>query len=110
MVAHLPCRGPAAGPGTVPGNGVGSGFANDLRQARRARSSYRRRTQARVTCPTLVTASRHDGGVAYSHAEDFRDTIPTARLVELSAPSHLFWLGTSRGEAASAVREFLAPS
>ncbi|MBJ2119897.1 alpha/beta hydrolase [Arthrobacter sp. MSA 4-2] len=88
----------------------GSGFANDLRQARRARSSYRRRTQARVGCPTLVTASRHDGGVAYAHAEDFRDTIPTARLVELPAPSHLFWLGPSRGEAAAAVRDFLAPS
>ncbi|RJU03292.1 alpha/beta hydrolase [Arthrobacter frigidicola] len=92
------------------GMASGSGFANDLRQARRARSSYRRRTQARIGCPTLVTASRHDGGVAYAHAEDFRDTIPGARLVELSAPSHLFWLGPSRGEAAAAVRDFLATS
>ena len=54
----------------------GSGFVNDLQQARRDRALYRRLVQTRITCPTLVTASRHDAGVAFAHAEDYADTIP----------------------------------
>ena len=46
----------------------GAGFANDLRQGRADRAGYRRAFQAQVTCPTLVTASRDDAGVAFAHA------------------------------------------
>ncbi|WP_092926807.1 alpha/beta fold hydrolase [Actinopolyspora alba] len=88
--------------------GSGSGFVTDLRQARPERSSYRESTLRSLPCPTLVTASRHDGGVAFEHAEDFGRTIPRVRLVETGAPSHFHWLGASRGSVSRAVREFLA--
>jgi pimeloyl-ACP methyl ester carboxylesterase len=64
--------------------------------------------QTRTTCPTLVTASRQDAGVTFAHAQDYVDTIPEAVLVELSAPSHLFWLGPAREEAQAAVIDFMA--
>lgn len=86
----------------------GTGFVNDLHQARRGRASYRRLVQTRTICPTLVTASRHDAGVAFAHAEDYAGTIPRATLVELSAPSHLFWLGPAYAEAQAAVSAFMA--
>jgi pimeloyl-ACP methyl ester carboxylesterase len=86
----------------------GTGFISDLQQARPDRASYRRLVQTRTTCPTLVTATRHDAGVAFAHAEDYADTIPGAMLVELSAPSHLFWLGPAREEAQAAVSAFMA--
>lgn len=86
----------------------GSGFVNDLQQARPDRASYRRLVQTQTTCPTLVTGSRHDAGVAFAHAEDYADTIPGAVLVELDAPSHLFWLGPAREEAQAAVSDFMA--
>jgi pimeloyl-ACP methyl ester carboxylesterase len=88
--------------------GSGTGFFNDLQQARPDRASYRRLVQTRTTCPTLVTATRHDAGVAFAHAEDYADTIPGAMLVELSAPSHLFWLGPAREEVQAAVSAFMA--
>jgi pimeloyl-ACP methyl ester carboxylesterase len=86
----------------------GSGFVNDLRQARPDRASHRRWVQTRITCPTLVTASRDDAGVAFAHAEDYAGTIPGAVLVELAAPSHLFWLGPAYAEAQAAVSAFMA--
>lgn len=86
----------------------GSGFVNDLQQARPDRASYRRLVQTRITCPTLVTGSRHDAGVAFTHAEDYAATIPGAMLIELAAPSHLFWLGPAREEAQAAVSAFMS--
>ena len=86
----------------------GAGFVNDLRQGRADRSSYRRLVQTEVRCPTLVTASRHDAGVAFRHAEDFTKTIPSATLVEVDAPSHLFWIGPARAQVEAAVHAFLA--
>jgi len=74
----------------------GSGFVPDMRQARAARSAYREAVLRPVPCPTLVTASRQDGGVAFRHAEDFVRTIPDSLLAETGAWSHLFWLGASR--------------
>jgi pimeloyl-ACP methyl ester carboxylesterase len=85
----------------------GRGFVNDLQQARSDRASYRRLVQTGITCPTLVTASRHDAGVAFAHAEDYARTIPGATLVELAAPSHLFWLGPAREEVQAAVSTFI---
>jgi hypothetical protein len=55
-----------------------------------------------------VTASRHDGGVAFHHAQDLAATIPGAVLRELTTPSHLFWLGPEASQARDAVTGFLA--
>lgn len=85
----------------------GRGFANDLRQATAATAQYRRWLLHQITCPTLVTASRHDGGVNFTHAEDFAATIPTAHLVELDSPTHLFWIGPHAKTAQQAVQNFL---
>jgi len=43
-----------------------------------------------------------------SDAEDLAQTIATATLVELDAPSHLFWIGPARAKIERAVRHFLA--
>ncbi len=83
------------------------GFALDLRQARAAGAGERRAALSRVACPTLITGSRRDGGVRFAHAESLAATIPGAQLTELDAPCHLFWLGPSREQAASAVASFL---
>jgi pimeloyl-ACP methyl ester carboxylesterase len=86
----------------------GSGFVSDLRQASAARSAYRASVMRSVPCATLVTASRHDRGVAFAHAEDFAATIPDARLVDIGAPSHVFWLGLARHAVSEAIRDFLS--
>jgi hypothetical protein len=86
----------------------GSGFVSDLRQASAARSAYRASVVRSVACATLVTASRHDRGVAFAHADDLVRTIPDARLVEIGAPSHLFWLGPARQAVSEAIRDFLS--
>ena len=85
----------------------GSGFVTDVRQASAARSAYRQAVLRSVPCPTLVTASRQDGGVTFTHAEDFARTIPDSRLAETSAWSHLFWVGESRRTVLDLVRSFL---
>jgi pimeloyl-ACP methyl ester carboxylesterase len=85
----------------------GTGFLNDVRQAGSDRARYRRLVQRMVACPTLITASRHDGGVAFSHAEDLASTIPGAQLMETDAPSHFFWLGPPRRRVLEAAASFL---
>ena len=86
-----------------------SGFVIDVRHAGPDGTSVRRRAQEQVACPTLVTASRYDAGVAWEHAEDFLATIPNARLVEIPAASHLFWIGPTKSQMISTIRQFLAP-
>jgi pimeloyl-ACP methyl ester carboxylesterase len=85
----------------------GAGFVVDLQQGHSERGAYRRLFQAKVSCPTLVTASRDDAGVAFAHAEDFAHIIPTATLVELDAPSHLFWIGPAHAQVQAAVSAFI---
>ncbi len=85
----------------------GSGFVSDLRQASAARSAYRASVLRSVPCATLVTASRHDRGVVFAHAEDFVRTIHDVRLVDTGAHSHLFWLGAARQAVSDAIRDFL---
>lgn len=85
----------------------GRGFVNDVRQASAGSSRYRRWMLQQVACPTLITGSRYDGGVAYAHAEDFATWIPRAQLVELPSPTHLFWLGPEAKAAERVVQEFL---
>jgi pimeloyl-ACP methyl ester carboxylesterase len=86
----------------------GSGFTTDLQQASPAQSADRAALLRSVRCATLVTASRHDRGVSFAHAEDFLRTIPNARLVDTGAHSHLFWLGTKRQTVSDAIRDFMA--
>jgi len=86
----------------------GSGFLLDCAQATPGRSAYRAAVLRRVSCPSLVTASRRDGGVSFAHSEDFVRLIPHARLVDTGASSHLAWLGPSRRTLVDAVAEFLA--
>ena len=85
----------------------GHGFVTDLAYAGTDHQQTRRTAQQRVTSPTLITASRHDRGVAWAHAEDLAATIPLARLEELPAPSHLFWIGPPRAHLLSTTRDFL---
>lgn len=87
--------------------GSGSGFVNDLRQARAKDAGQRRAALARVRSPALITASPHDGGVDYAHAEDFRAHLENSRLVELPSPTHLFWIGPGHDLVTDAVRHFL---
>jgi pimeloyl-ACP methyl ester carboxylesterase len=88
--------------------GSGSGFVTDVRQGAPGRSSYRQTVIGSVSCPTLVTASRYDGGVRFAHAEDFVRLIRTAELFETGAPSHFYWLGPSRAALSHAIRHFTA--
>ncbi len=87
----------------------GRGFVTDLSYAGADHEQTRRSAQRHVSCPKLVTASRQDGGVAWAHAEDFAATMPDARLVEVPAPSHLFWIGPLRTDLLAVIRDFLTP-
>lgn len=86
----------------------GRGFVIDLSYAGADDRQTRRTAQQRVSCPTLITASRQDRGVAWAHAEDLAATIPRARLAELPAPSHLFWIGPPSNDLLAITRELLA--
>jgi len=85
----------------------GAGFVTDVRQGSASRSHYRRTILQSVRCPTLVTASRRDGGVRFEHAEDFVRTIPSARLVETTAASHFYWIGPQRSALSATIHDFL---
>jgi pimeloyl-ACP methyl ester carboxylesterase len=78
----------------------GYGFRNDLRAAPDL--------TADVVQPTLVIATRHDGGVPFAHAEALAAGIPHAELVESHADSHLIWLGPDWPAIAARVRAFLS--
>ncbi len=86
--------------------GSGSGFVTDLRQGSSGRSAYRQAVLASVPCPTLVTASRHDGGVSFEHAKEFVRSISRAQLFETNAESHFYWLGPSRPALSQAIHDF----
>lgn len=84
-----------------------SGFVNDLQSAGRASEPARREALERVPCRSLITASPHDGGVAFAHATDFAAHIADVTLVELESPTHLFWIGPDSARCAAAVEEFM---
>lgn len=88
--------------------GSGSGFAADLRQGRPDDDGARHTLLRRVSCPTLVTGSRHDGAVSFAHALDLAEHIGDARLAELDSPTHLFWIGPHAAQVHRAVQSFLA--
>ncbi|MGY4856367.1 alpha/beta fold hydrolase [Cryobacterium sp. AP23] len=84
-----------------------SGFINDLRQGRSRDADARLNALGTVRCPTLVTGSRYDRGVAFVHSVDFASVIPGAVLVEVNSPSHIFWIGPERDRLASTVSAFV---
>lgn len=89
------------------GMGSGSGFTGDLRQARAVHTAARRTALERVTCPALVTTSLYDAGVGHEHAVNLHAYLRNSRLVELPAPTHLYWIGPGRETTLGAVKEFL---
>ncbi|OHV65582.1 alpha/beta hydrolase [Pseudofrankia sp. BMG5.36] len=77
----------------------GRGFLNDLRPTPDA--------TARIDQPTLVIATRTDGGVPFAHAQSLASTIRNAQLVESRAHTHLVWLGPDWLAIAERIRLFL---
>lgn len=75
------------------------GFLNDLRPTPDV--------TARIDQPTLVIATRTDGGVPFAHAQSLASTIRHAELVESRAPSHFVWLGADWPAIAERIRAFL---
>ncbi|NNG19042.1 alpha/beta hydrolase [Naumannella sp. ID2617S] len=98
----------AAARETFYGMDSGSGFLLDVRQGTAALATFRTAALARVGVPTLVTGSRHDAGVSWSHAESQARLIPGAELVDTEAPTHFFWIGPTRGRVTAAIERFLA--
>ena len=85
----------------------GRGFVRDLAQGRESGSAERERVQRAVAVPTLVTASRTDGGAPFAHALDLEATITGSRLVETGAPSHFAWIGAPRQVLLESLADFL---
>jgi pimeloyl-ACP methyl ester carboxylesterase len=77
----------------------GRGFLNDLRPTPDI--------TARIDQPTLVIATRTDGGVPFAHARSLVSTIRRAELVESRADSHFVWLGADWPAIAERIRAFL---
>jgi TAP-like protein len=77
----------------------GRGFLNDLRPTPDA--------TAGVDQPTLVIATRYDGGVPFSHAQALTAAISHAELVESQADSHFIWLGPDWPAISEKIRVFL---
>lgn len=77
----------------------GRGFLNDLRPTPDV--------TARIDQPTLVIATRTDGGVPFAHAQSLASTIRNAQLVESRAHTHCVWLGPDWPAIAERIRLFL---
>jgi len=74
----------------------GRGFVNDLRGSPDV--------AARVEQPTLIVATRDDGGVPFAHAERYAATIRRAELIESRAGHHVVFLGPDWPEIAARIR------
>ena len=77
----------------------GRGFLNDLRATPDV--------TADVSQPTLVIATRQDGGVPFAHAQALTAAIRHARLVESHGDSHLIWFARDWPDIAGTIRVFL---
>jgi pimeloyl-ACP methyl ester carboxylesterase len=77
----------------------GRGFLNDLRPTPDVTTL--------IDQPTLVIATRTDGGVPFAHAQSLASTIRNAELVESRAHTHLVWLGPDWPAIAERIRLFL---
>jgi pimeloyl-ACP methyl ester carboxylesterase len=77
----------------------GSGFLNDLHSTPNVCGE--------ITQPTLVIATRNDGGVPFAHAESLAATIRRAELVESGAGSHFIWFSADWPAIAERLTAFL---
>jgi pimeloyl-ACP methyl ester carboxylesterase len=77
----------------------GRGFLNDLRPTPDA--------TAAVVQPTLVIATRKDGGVPFAQTQSLVNAICNADVVESQADSHFIWLGPDWPTIAARIRDFL---
>jgi pimeloyl-ACP methyl ester carboxylesterase len=77
----------------------GRGFLNDLRATPDI--------TAAIDQPTLVIATRRDGGVPFDHARSLASSIRHAELIESRAHSHFVWLDAGWPVIAERIREFL---
>lgn len=80
--------------------GSGSGFLNDLRHTRAVAPEG-------IDQPSLVVASRTDGGVPFLHAESLVANIPGAELFVSGADSHVGWFGDGHAVTADRIGRFL---
>lgn len=77
----------------------GRGFLNDLHATPDI--------TAQIDQPTLVIATRTDGGVPFAHAQSLAGSIRNAELIESSAHSHFVWLGADWPAIAERIRAFV---
>jgi len=77
----------------------GRGFLNDLNPTPDSTGD--------VGQPTLVIATRNDGGVPFTHAQALTAAIQHAQLVESQADSHFIWLGPDWPTITETIRVFL---
>jgi pimeloyl-ACP methyl ester carboxylesterase len=77
----------------------GAGFLHDIR--------HRCGDVRRITAPTLIIASEHDGAVDLAHARYAAERIPHAELVVCPAESHLLWFSPSNTAVEENMRAFL---
>lgn len=77
----------------------GRGFLNDFRSTPDI--------TAEIEQPTLVIATRTDGGVSFANARSLADTIRHAELIESRADSHFVWLGADWPAISERIRCFL---
>lgn len=80
----------------------GRGFRNDLAPVPAV--------AAQVEQPTLVIATRNDGGVPFAHAQTLCASISGAELVESQAASHFVWFSPDWPVIAARIGGFLPPA
>jgi pimeloyl-ACP methyl ester carboxylesterase len=78
----------------------GAGFLNDLAECPN--------TAGEVAQPTLLVATRNDGAVPFTHSETLAAAIPSARLLESTADTHLIWFSPDYPTIAQQIQQFLA--
>jgi pimeloyl-ACP methyl ester carboxylesterase len=77
----------------------GTGFVND--------TEHRVDSLQGIVAPTLVLYSRYDKFVPPTHVARIAAEIPTAELFEVSADTHLLWIGRTAREVWEKRLQFL---
>ena len=78
----------------------GEGFLNDLQHG--AGDTHR------ITAPTLVIGSEHDGSIEAEGANAVAVDIPGKEVLIVPAESHLVWFSDQKEVIEAKLREFLA--
>ncbi|WP_407939191.1 alpha/beta fold hydrolase [Oceanobacillus salinisoli] len=84
----------------------GEGFFIDLDQV----NTLLTKDLERITCPTFIMHSKHDGSVPLEHAQHAHENIPSSELCLLDAWGHLIWLGESADVTDEKLIDFLERS